>query len=195
MLKTNRLALVLIVAVFMVAVFLVPGCKKTQPEGASPSAPSSQEQAVSGNAPAAQPAIPPEALQHVKQGMELMKSHDYNGALKEFSAAIGKYPDYDAAYNDRAGAYVRLNMLDKAKDDLDKAMKINPHSSMTYYNYASVYALQNKPDLALDSLDKALVMGFSDYDFLRSDPDLNNIRNLPGYKKILEAHKVYTPKN
>ena len=44
---------------------------------------------------------------------------------------------------------------------------------------------------ALDSLDRALDLGFADYDVLRRDPDLNNLRRHPEYAKVLEKHKVF----
>ena len=98
------------------------------------------------------------------------------------------------AYNDRAAVYVRQNKFDKAKDDLTKALAIDTHNPATYYNTAALYSLQNESSQALDYLEKALVLGFKDYDLLRSDPDLKNIRKNPKFREILKKQGVSEPK-
>ena len=45
--------------------------------------------------------------------------------------------------------------------------------------------------IALDEIDAALARGFSDYDALRRDPDLENLRRSPEFRKVLEKHKVF----
>ncbi|QLP99803.1 MAG: hypothetical protein HZY78_05835 [Burkholderiaceae bacterium] len=59
------------------------------------------------------------------------------------------------------------------------------------YNFASLHSLRGNVDLALDEIDAALSKGFTDYDALRDDPDLANLRRHPEFRKILEKHKVF----
>jgi|GEM_PF-587146 len=192
--------IMLVVAGLAVQAFLLSGCKKTQPQeqASSPSAITSAgtpgESVKGHNAPAGLTALPPEVRQQLRQGIEHMKARDYDQAIREFSAIIGKYPDSSVAYNNRAAGYVRQNKFDKARDDLNKALQIDPSYPVTYYNLAALYALQKQSAPALASLDKALELGFNDYDFLRADPDLANIRKHPEFRKILERHKVFVPK-
>lgn len=54
--------------------------------------------------------------------------------------------------------------------------------------------LNGKGGLALDEIDAALTKGFSEYDVLRRDSDLENLRNHPEFRKVLEKHKVFTVK-
>jgi len=192
--------IMLVVAGLAMQAFLLSGCKKTQlqEQASSPSAITSAQtsgnSAKGPNQPAIQTALSPEVRLLLRQGIEHMKARDYDKAIEEFSGVIGKYPNDSNAYNDRAAVYVRQDKFDKARDDLNKALQINPRDPVTYYNFASLYALQKQSDPALASLDKALEMGFNDYDFLRSDPDLNNIRKRPEFRRVLERHKVFVPK-
>ena len=94
------------------------------------------------------------------------------------------------AYNDRAAALIRQKKFDEAKKDLENALAIDPHNPATYYNTAALYALQKQSSVALEYLDRALVLGFKDYDLLRTDPDLNNIRKTPEFRKLLERYGV-----
>ena len=132
-----------------------------------------------------------EAKLNLQQGMNYVKAKDYDNAIKEFTVAIEKYPDYAVAYSNRAIAYMQQKKFNKAMDDLKKASEIAPNDPMVYYNLTSLYSLQNQLDRALDSLDKALELGFNDYDSLRNDPDLNNLRKHPEYRKVLEKYKVF----
>ncbi|MBF0559422.1 MAG: hypothetical protein HQL08_11660 [Nitrospirae bacterium] len=184
-----------VASVFIVLGCLSSGCKKAEPEKATSS--SAPQPSVSPDKAAARTTpepIPEEALRSVQLGMEHARSHDYDKAIREFTAAIDQYPKYDMAYDDRAAVYVLQKKFDMAKADLEKALSINPHNPVTYYNSAALYAVQKQAAPALDNLDKALVMGFRDYDFLRKDPDLNNVRNNPEFRKILDKHGVWLPK-
>lgn len=189
--------IILVVAGLATEAFLLSGCKKTQQASSPSSITSAQTPGNSAkglNEPTIKTEPPPEVRQLLQQGMQYTKARDYDKAIREFTAVIGKYPNDSNAYNDRAAVYVRQNKFDKAKDDLNKALQINPNDPVTYYNFASLYALQKQSAPALASLDQALKLGFNDYDFLRSDPDLDNIRKLPEFRKVLESHKVFVPK-
>ena len=135
--------------------------------------------------------IPTEAKINLQQGMNYVKSKDYENAIKEFTLAIEKYPKYAVAYSNRGVAYIQQKKLNKATDDLLKAVELDPKDKEIHYNIAALYSLQNQLDRALDSLDKALSLGFGDYDALRNDPDLANLRKNPEFRKILEKHKVF----
>lgn len=144
--------------------------------------------------PTSQTAVPTEAKLSLQQGMNYLRSHDYDNAIKEFTLAIQKYPNYDVAYSNRAVAYMQQHKFNKALDDLKKAEEINPNNPTIHYNFVALYSLQKQLDRALDSLDRALELGFNNYDALRTDTDLNNVRKHPEFRKILEKHKVFIMK-
>lgn len=153
-------------------------------------------------APAPVAAVDLEAKSHLKQGFAFIvtaknarddtnRMENLNNALNEFSQAIEKAPGYAEAYANRAVAYMQLRKFNKAQEDLDKARQLAPDSAGIRYNLASLYALKGDVDLALDEVDAALARGFQDYDALRADPDLDNARRHPEFRKILEKHKVF----
>jgi tetratricopeptide (TPR) repeat protein len=194
MIGMRRMATItLVVAGLIVAGFIGSGCKKTEPGATAPSSPAQQSASVNSGSKEPE-VIPQEALRHVQQGLAHIRSHEYDSAIGEYTTAIEQYPRYVMAYNDRAAAYVRQKKFDKAKDDLTKALAIDPHNPITYYNTAALYALQKQTASALDYLDKALALGFKEDNLLRSDPDLNNIRKTPEFKKILERNGISVSK-
>lgn len=123
-----------------------------------------------------------------------VRAENIDNALREFSLAIQKDPKYAEAYSNRAVTYMQLKKFNKAEEDLRKAKELAPDSASVRYNYASLHSLNGNVDLALDEIDAALTKGFADYDALRLDPDLNNLRKHPEFRKILEKHKIFIVK-
>jgi tetratricopeptide (TPR) repeat protein len=206
--------LTLVLVVIMLGAFLagcdmmkpqqapVPAPAPATPQAAAPApAPAPAPQAgqtpppaqlgTGSTAPTAQASIPTEAKLNLQQGMNYMRLRDWDNAIKEFTVAIEKFPQYDTAYSNRAVAYMQQRKFNKADDDLKKGVEINPKNSTLHYNYVALYSLQSKLDRALDSLDKTLELGFNNYDSLRKDPDLNNVRQHPEFRKICEKYKVF----
>jgi Flp pilus assembly protein TadD len=161
-------------------------------------------------APAPAPAAAPEAAagpslevrSHIKQGFAYIATaknapnrtnfeENIENAINEFSQAIQKDPKYADAYSNRAVAYMQQKKFNKAQEDLKRALELNPNSASIHYNMASLYSLKGDVDLALDEINASLSRGFSDYDALRKDPDLDNVRRHPEFRKILEKHKVF----
>jgi Flp pilus assembly protein TadD len=137
------------------------------------------------------PKVSARAEQHVAQGMTYVKMKDYENAIIEFTSAIELAPNYAVAYADRGIAYMQQRKFNKAGDDLLKAVALKPGDKSIHYNLTALYSLQGANDRAFDSLDKAMALGFSNYEALRNDPDLDGIRNEPEFQKVLEKHKVF----
>lgn len=55
-----------------------------------------------------------------------------------------------------------------------------------YYNFACLYSLEKQTDNALHYLEKSIKHGFTDYSHIKSDTDLDNIRNTERYKTLTE---------
>lgn len=175
-------------------------------------APAPAPSVAAAPAPAAAPPAPVakgepslEVRGHVKQAFAYIsmaknansvvnRDENLDNALREFSLAIQKDPGYAEAYSNRAVTYMQLKKFNKADEDLRKAKELSPDSPSIHYNSASLESLKGNVDLALDEIDVSLTKGFSDYDALRRDPDLDNVRKHPEFRKILEKHKVFIVK-
>ncbi|HWR57246.1 MAG TPA: tetratricopeptide repeat protein [Thermodesulfovibrionales bacterium] len=214
--KSGSIITILVIACFVVFGLTVTGCEKPQPKqaeapkqepaaapqaGQQPAAPAQAAPQAPSVPPAqlgkgstdaaAQAAIPVDAKLNMQQGMNYMRARDYDNAIKELTVAIQKHPTYDVAYSNRAVAYMQQRKFNKAHDDLKKGVEINPNNATLHYNFIALYSLENHLDRALDSLDRALELGFNNYDALRDDPDLENVRRHPEFRKICEKYKVF----
>jgi tetratricopeptide (TPR) repeat protein len=65
-----------------------------------------------------------DAIAKNDEGMRLLNAEDFEGAVAAFSAALTLYPDFEAAYRNRADALRRLRRVQEAEADSDKAESI-----------------------------------------------------------------------
>lgn len=151
------------------------------------------------------PAIPAEANANYQQAFSFVstaknskdkasREEALNNALNEFTQAIKKAPAFADAYSNRGVVYMQLGKMNKAEEDIKKALEIDGKNAVAHYNLASVHSINKKIDLALDEIDAAIANGFTRYDDLRNDPDLANVRKSPEFRKTLEKHKVFIMK-
>ncbi|SEM71953.1 TPR repeat-containing protein [Syntrophus gentianae] len=179
--------------------------QKQEAPAPAPAAPAAPQPGASTQAPTASADASFEVKSHIKQGLSYVSTaknahnkalfdENIENALKEFSLAIEKAPDYADAYSNRGVAYMQQRKFNKALEDLKKAKELKADSPSIRYNLACLYSLKGDVDFGLDELDASLTNGFSDYESLRKDPDLNNLRKHPEFKKVLEKHKVFIVK-
>jgi tetratricopeptide (TPR) repeat protein len=131
------------------------------------------------------------AKQSLQAGMQYAARRDFENAISEFSRAIQQHPRYATAYANRGVAYMQQKKFNVALDDLKKAVELDGKDPMIHYNLTCWYSVQNQLDRGLNSLDSALGNGFKDYDALRGDPELVNLRAHPEWRRTLEKHKVF----
>ena len=178
------------------------GQQSSPPPPPPPPPPQAQAPAPAAPAPAApgQPSL--EVTQHLKQGMAYVSTaknanspaifnENINNAINEFSNAIKKDPGYATAYSNRSVAYMMQKKYNLALDDLKKAKELKPNDPAIRYNLASCHSLMGNVDLGFVELDAALANGFNDYDSLRKDPDIANLRKHADWRKTLEKYKVF----
>lgn len=60
-----------------------------------------------------------------------------------------------------------------------------PHDDLVWYNLGCSYALTNQPDEAFEALTKAVELGYGDYDWMKTDPDLSNLYKDPRFESLL----------
>lgn len=127
---------------------------------------------------------------HFKQGVMFAGRSDYENAILEFQQSININPT-SKAYANLGVCYMKIGKNNMALSAMKNAVAINPCDAFAQYNLAAIYSIMDMTDLGLEALDKALSCGFNNYDAIRFDKDLNNLRGEPEFRKVLEKHKVF----
>lgn len=77
--------------------------------------------------------------------------------------------------------------LDAAHDAHIDAARFPQFTTLSLYNHACVHALRNEKDAAFKALDEALAVGFNRVEQLRTDTDMDNLREDDRFKAILNT--------
>lgn len=119
------------------------------------------------------------------RGIAYAGKHQYEQAVLDYSRAIGLDPKFDKAYVNRGNAHWHLGKYEESFADYQTAIKLNPADPNAYYNLACRYALRKNETEACLWLKKAVEKGFTQWEFIKKDSDLDAIRTSPCYREIM----------
>lgn len=78
------------------------------------------------------------------------------------------------------------NKLVEAGLAVDKRLsKLEPRNETVWYNLACSHALMQQIDEAFEALSKAVEFGYRDYEWMKSDTDLDSLREDKRYESLL----------
>jgi tetratricopeptide (TPR) repeat protein len=84
-----------------------------------------------------------------------------------------------------ADLYTKTGQYEKGLDIDVQLSQLLPTDDLVWYNLGCSYALTNQADEAFEALTKAVELGYGDYDWMKTDPDLNNLHKDPRFESLL----------
>jgi len=84
-----------------------------------------------------------------------------------------------------AGLYTDIRWYEDGLRADRKLSQLLPNDSLVWYNLGCSYALTNRLDEAFEALTKSVDLGYEDYDWMKSDPDLVNLHDDPRFESLL----------
>lgn len=66
-----------------------------------------------------------------------------------------------------------------------KLSQLLSNDDLVWYNLGCSYSLTNHPDEAFEALTKSVELGYCDYDWMKTDPDLNKLHADPRFESLL----------
>lgn len=104
-------------------------------------------------------------------------------AIEEYQRALSENKRFPQAQFDLAFVYSIKGEYEKALAEFKKTIKIRSDLIWAYYYIAAILAAQNRIEESIRWLDRAIEKGFSNWDFLKNDKMLENIRKTSYYKE------------
>ena len=98
----------------------------------------------------------PSAKELFEKGMAEFTSAKYDRSIALFTRAIEKDTGYVLAVVSRGAAYLKLDMLDLARNDFDRAVKIDPDYSRAYHMRGLLSEKRGDDHTALADFDRAI---------------------------------------
>ncbi len=133
---------------------------------------------------------PDDPILNISMGNWYKNRGDIAQALEYYKKVkhVEKYPLVLLSLQNAAVEYSENGDDKKALDILLHIVGFYPGRMDTYYDIAAIYAKQRRVGDSVAWLEKAVAHGFKDWNLVREDPDLDNIRKTDEYKKFLLMH-------
>lgn len=119
------------------------------------------------------------ADEYLKKGIDKHNSKNFDGAIKEYGAAIKIDKNLKDGYFNRGVCELALHNFKAAKKDFDKTIELDPIFVQAYYSRATVLVSLQKYVEALPDLDKTIEL----------DPGLPNALTLRGQIRAQTGNK------
>ena len=172
-------------------------------------------------APAAPPRKPGfyEAVAIYERGVQGLQRHDFTGAAENFRAVIERYPE-ERELLERARLYLRVCERETARNTpppqtpaeqvmaatvslnqgdhaaalhhLQRALKSEPENEHAHYIMSAALSMRGRRDEAIEHLQRAVELNPDNRSQALQDPDLENIRDLDGFRAIMEAPPAHS---
>jgi len=108
-------------------------------------------------------------------------------ALQFYPGYLEKNPDDSRARIFYAQLLVRNEKVEQAKIETTTALDLSPNDAIMLYNAACVYSIIDEKQLAIKTLENAVAGGFEHFDWIKRDPDLENIRKDNSYLELIKG--------
>jgi len=122
---------------------------------------------------------------HYILGNQYYKRRDFDKSINQYQKALSIHPDAVPVLNNLAMVYMAKRDYEKAVSVFGRIADLQPDNASVYYNIACMYSIQNKTKESMDSLKMAIEKGYDNWDYLKTDKDLKNIRSSLYYKELM----------
>lgn len=102
-----------------------------------------------------------QSLNFYHLGMEKVDSNAYSESLKYFHSAINMYDKNADIYAARANSYFKLNLLDSAIADIEKAMQLTTGHADYHYLKANILYRRGEHEQAIHHYDSAILLNIT----------------------------------
>jgi len=109
-----------------------------------------------------------------------------------YESVLRREPGYEDVIELLGGLYTKTGRIaDGLKMDR-KLVKLQPNNATARYNLACSLALSKRKTDALRALAEAVKLGYTDYDWMSQDPDLESLKNVREFKAMLDQLKPHS---
>jgi tetratricopeptide (TPR) repeat protein len=105
-----------------------------------------------------------------------------------YERILARHPNYIVVLRTLGGALSHKRLYARSLEVHRRLVALVPHDSVAHYNLACSLARRAATREAIAELGRAIEFGYDDFEHLEIDPDLNSLRKLPAYRKLMREH-------
>jgi len=117
------------------------------------------------------------------------KGEDLDFEISFYESILKKVPGFVQVLIALGDLYTKKGQWQKGLEVDLKLAQMRPDDPMVFYNLACSYSLLNDTKAALLALRKAFECGYDDFDYLRTDQDLENLLKDTHFQEYLRGLK------
>lgn len=107
--------------------------------------------------------------------------------IKVVPKYLAQHPEDTYRRMSYAVTLAKLKRYEEAKLEGEKALDISPNDPVMMYYGANLYSYLNQKTKAVELLRDAIDKGYENFEWIKRDPDFDNIRNEPGYIELMKG--------
>jgi DNA-binding SARP family transcriptional activator len=105
--------------------------------------------------------------------------------IQFFESALARNAQYVDVLRALAEQLSRKGLWTRSIQIEDRLIDLRPTDAIAHYNRACSLAMQGAATDAIDALERAIGLGYCDFTHLEVDPDLDSLRQIPGFDKLI----------
>jgi serine/threonine protein kinase/Flp pilus assembly protein TadD len=129
---------------------------------------------------------------------ELRMAYERMGEQEKYKEILARqleiFPKYLALHPDDARSHIyygielaQVGRIDEARAEIIKALELSPGDPLMLYNAACCYSRIGEKRQAMRSLKESVMAGLEDYDWIKTDPDFDSLREEPEYLELMKG--------
>ena len=123
-------------------------------------------------------------IYHYNEGNNFLKQNNLEEAISNYKMALHHNKNFEEAYINLSTAYLGKKQFKSSLKTLNTLESINPRHPLLHYNFACYYALLGNITMGIESLKQAISNGFKNHRILKTDPDIESLRQDPQFKEL-----------
>ena len=130
---------------------------------------------------------PEDPALHYRLGKLYERKGDLDAAIDQYQKTLSIQPAHSQALSSLAVVYALREEYEKSVSIFKKIIRLRPDNSGADYNIACLYARQNMIEESIDWLKRAIEKGYNRWDLIKTDKDLESIRDSSYYKELVRG--------
>ena len=118
----------------------------------------------------------------------LIQKNDPESAIVCYQKGLEIDPNYAKLRNNLGIYYLEKGELEEAESEFKRAMSLDASFELPHYNLACLYVKKEQLEKAVAHLQKAAFLNRQCLQWVRMDPDLEEIRDNEAFKQLVDSH-------